>query len=282
MIASKAARIVAAARGRPVIEFGTRRAHGAEAGIFGARASYIGGCAGTSNVEAGKRFGIPIFGTLAHSFVMSFDREEDAFRAFLKVFPDTATILVDTYDTLAAVKMLTKYKPIPSVRLDSGDLNRLSRQVRKILDDAGMQSTRIFASGDLDEERITELLDTPIDAFGVGTQLSTSHDAPALGGIYKLVSSGGGGRLKLSSDKATYPLPKQVWRRAGEDLITAADETSPGNDWQPLLVPARREPLDEIRRRVHVVDCRVRFSDRLEAERRRIENEVRQRSAHSG
>ncbi len=284
MIASKAARVVAAARGRPVIEFGTRRAHGPEAGMLGARAAYIGGCAGTSNVEAGRRFGIPVFGTMAHSFVMSFDREEDAFRSFLRAFPDTATILVDTYDTIAAVKMLSKLKPVPAVRLDSGDLVSLSRQVRKILDNAGMTTTKIFTSGDLDEERIAELLDAgaPIDAFGVGTQLSTSYDAPALGGVYKLVSTGAGGRLKLSADKATYPLPKQVWRRAGGDLIAAADETPPGNDWQPLLVTARREPLDEIRKRVKVVDCRVRFSNRLQAERRRIENEIRQRGAHSG
>jgi nicotinate phosphoribosyltransferase len=281
LIASKAARVVAAARGRPVIEFGTRRAHGPQAGLLGARAAYIGGCAGTSNVEAGQRFGIPVFGTLAHSFVMSFDREEEAFRAFLKVFPDTATILVDTYDTIAAVKMLTKYRPVPAVRLDSGNLVSLSKQVRKILDDAGMTATKIFISGDLNENRIVELLDAgaPIDAFGVGTQLSTSYDAPALGGVYKLVECGQRGCLKLSGDKSTYPGIKQVWRSDTRDVITAHDETAPG---RPLLAPARRESLDEIRQRVKVVEYPVRFSDRLELERRRIENEIRQRSAHSG
>ncbi len=276
MIASKAARVVAAARGRPVIEFGTRRAHGIEAGLLGARAAYIGGCAGTSHVEAGLRFGIPIFGTMAHSFVMAFEREQEAFDAFLKVFPDTATILLDTYDTIAAAKSLRGRK-IPAVRLDSGDIVTLSRQVRQILDEAGMRQTKIFVSGDLDEDRITELLDAgaPIDAFGVGTRLATSYDAPALGGVYKLVS----GRCKLSAEKATYPLAKQVWRSDAGDVITAADETAPG---EPLLAPARREPLEVIRRRVKIIEQPVRFSDRLEAERRRMEDEIRRRSAGSG
>jgi nicotinate phosphoribosyltransferase len=276
LIATKAARVVAAARGRPVIEFGTRRAHGIEAGVLGARAAYIGGCAGTSNVEAGRRFGIPIFGTMAHSFVMAFEREQDAFDSFLKVFPDTATILVDTYDTIAAVKSL-RGKQIPAVRLDSGDIEYLSAEVRKCLDEAGMTTTKIFVSGDLDEDRITELLDAgaPIDAFGVGTRLATSYDAPALGGVYKLVS----GRVKLSADKATYPGPKQVWRSDAGDIITAADETAPGT---PLLVPAKREPLELIRQRVKILERPVRFSDRLETERRGMEDEIRQRGAHSG
>jgi nicotinate phosphoribosyltransferase len=271
MIATKAARVVAAARGRPVIEFGARRAHGIEAGILGARAAYIGGCAGTSNVEAGKRFGIPIFGTMAHSFVMAFEREQDAFDAFLKVFPDTATILVDTYDTIAAVKSL-RGKNIPAVRLDSGELVALSKQTREIL-----PHTKILVSGDLDEDRITALLEAgaPIDAFGVGTRLATSYDAPALGGVYKLVS----GQVKLSAEKATYPGPKQVWRSDAGDIITAADETAPG---EPLLVPAKREPLEVIRQRVKIVERPVRFSDRLETERRRMEDEIRQRGTHSG
>src|SRR5215471_8981853 len=148
MIASKASRVVRAAQGRSVIEFGTRRAHGTEAGLFAARAAYIGGCIGTSNVEAGHLFGIPTFGTLAHSFVMSFDNEDEAFRAFIKVFPESATVLVDTYDTIAAVKRLTdefRGSSIPAIRLDSGDLCELSKQARKILDDAGMTSTHIFA-----------------------------------------------------------------------------------------------------------------------------------------
>jgi nicotinate phosphoribosyltransferase len=188
MIASKASRIVRAAEGRSVIEFGTRRAHGTEAGLFAARAAYIGACVGTSNVEAGHLFGIPTFGTLAHSFIMSFDREDDAFRAFLKVFPKTATVLVDTYDTIRAVKRLARdFGPaIQAVRLDSGDLLELSKQVRQILDDAGMTGTKIFASGDLNEYKIADLISrgAQIDSFGVGTELATSYDAPDLSGVY--------------------------------------------------------------------------------------------------
>ena len=255
MIASKAARAVTAARGRSVIEFGTRRAHGSEAGLMAARAAYIGGCEGTSNVEAGHLFGVPTFGTLAHSFVMMFDDEDEAFRAFLKVFPKTATILVDTYDTLAAVERLTTdaRSEIPAIRLDSGDLAELSKRAREILDKGGKTGTKIFASGDLDEYRIEELISrgASIDAFGVGTQLATSYDSPALSGVYKLVALDDQGeisfKLKLSPEKATYPGPKQVWRakdeagRYREDLVALGDEPAPptagtGNaGWRPLL-----------------------------------------------
>lgn len=262
MIASKASRIVFAAGGRPVIEFGTRRAHGTEAGLFAARAAYIGGCVGTSNVEAGHLFGIPTFGTLAHSFIMSFDREDDAFRAFLKTFPKTATVLVDTYDTIAAVKRLARdFGPaISAVRLDSGDLLELSKQVRTILDQAGMTETKIFASSDLNENRIADLISrgAKIDSFGVGTELATSYDAPALSGVYKLaaIEEDGRvtGRIKLSHDKTSYPGSKQVWRRiddAGKyvsDLITLADEESPRvtaqgsiDRWKPLLEPVMKQ-----------------------------------------
>ena len=238
MIASKAARVVSSAGGRGVIEFGTRRAHGTEAGLLAARAAFIGGCIGTSNVEAGHLFGIPTFGTLAHSFVMSFEDEDEAFRAFLKVFPETATVLVDTYDTIAAVKRLARnFGPaIPAVRLDSGDLCELSKEVRKILDGAGMSGTKIFASGDLNEYKIADLISrgAQIDSFGVGTELATSFDAPALPGVYKLAGLEEDGhvrmRIKLSHDKATYPGPKQVWRftdgtgKYTRDIITLADE----------------------------------------------------------
>ena len=241
MIATKAARIVSSARGRSIIEFGTRRAHGTEAGLLAARAAYIGGCIGTSNVEAGYLFGIPTFGTLAHSFIMSFENEDDAFRAFLKVFPNGATILVDTYDTIAAVKRLTTQFPkaIPAVRLDSGNLSDLSKQVRDILDKAGMTETRIFASGDLNESRIAELISSGamIDSFGVGTELATSYDAPALSAVYKLAGLEENGhvemKMKLSPQKATYPGPKQVWRftdhsgKHTRDVITLADEAAP-------------------------------------------------------
>ena len=255
LIATKAARSVTAARGRAVIEFGTRRAHGSEAGLMAARAAYIAGCAGTSNVEAGRLFGVPTFGTLAHSFVMMFDDEDDAFRAFLKVFPKTATILVDTYDTLAAVERLARDfdSQIPAIRLDSGDLLELSIRARAILDRGGKPETKIFASGDLDEYRIEELISrgASIDAFGVGTQLATSYDSPALSGVYKLVALEDEGeislKLKLSPEKATYPGTKQIWRatdEAGkyrEDIVAFSDEPAPqtsgtGNaGWRPLL-----------------------------------------------
>src|SRR6185295_4099533 len=254
MIASKAARVVASADGRDVIEFGTRRAHGTEAGLFGARAAYIGGCLGTSNVEAGHLFGIPTFGTLAHSFVMLFDEEDDAFRAFLKVFPETATVLVDTYNTIAAVKRLARdfATSIPAIRLDSGDLCELSKQARVILDEAGMTGTKIFVSGDLNEHRIADLLarGARIDSFGVGTELATSYDAPALSVVYKLAGIEENGRvtmkIKLSHDKATYPGAKQVWRFANEDgkyvedRIAFADESAPliiskNGSWRALL-----------------------------------------------
>lgn len=249
MIASKAARVVQAASERSVIEFGTRRAHGTEAGLMAARAAYIGGCVGTSNVEAGFLFGLPTFGTLAHSFIMLFDREDDAFRAFLKVFPDTATILVDTYDTLAAVERLANNfdSPIQAIRLDSGDLTELSIRAREILDRAGKTDVKIFASSDLDEYRIAEMLEqgARIDAFGVGTQMATSYDAAALSGVYKLVGLEKDGRVemrvKLSPGKATYPGAKQIWRRTNaeggyaEDLVAFADEDQPGDDWSRLL-----------------------------------------------
>jgi nicotinate phosphoribosyltransferase len=280
LVASKAARVVTAARGRGVVDFGTRRAHGSEAGLLAARAAYIGGCMGTSNVEAGYLFGIPVFGTMAHSFVMSFDDEMEAFRAFLRVFPDTATLLVDTYDTLGAIERIARElgPGIPAIRLDSGDLAELSHKARALLDRAGMSSTKIFASGDLNEYRIADLINrgAPIDAFGVGTELVTSYDAPALGGIYKLVGQWLDGhlrmRVKLSQEKATYPGPKQVWRLIGPDgrylgdVVALADEAQPAPSARPLLEQvmvagkaigqyadrsreARRARLDEARSR---------------------------------
>lgn len=315
LIATKATRVVTAAAGRPVIEFGTRRAHGFEAGVLAARAAYIGGCAGTSNVESGRRYGIPIFGTLAHSFVMSFADEQEAFAAFLRQFPATATILVDTYDPLPAVAELARRfaGKVPAVRLDSGDLERLSRQVRHCLDAAGCASTRIFASGDLNEYRIRDLVaaGAPIDAFGVGTELATSADAPALGGVYKLVACGGRDRLKLSSAKATHPGAKQVWRQrdaAGvycADRISAADEAPPGADWLPLLEPVmkdgtplrRAEPLAAVRDRaaaelarlpaaVRALDSPaqypVGYSSVLEARQQEVRDAIRKRCVSAG
>src|SRR5256712_2775354 len=189
LIASKAARIITAAAGRPVVEFGSRRAHGMEAGILAARAAFIGGCQGTSNTYSGRRFGIPVYGTQAHSWIMAHADEAEAFRDFLDVFPEQSTLLVDTYDVHAAIeKIMALCRKPGGVRLDSGDILADSLWVRRRLDRAGWTDVQIFASGDLDEDRIEDLLRSGarIDAFGVGTALSTSADSPAVGVIYKL------------------------------------------------------------------------------------------------
>jgi nicotinate phosphoribosyltransferase len=266
MIASKAARCVTAAQGRDVVEFGTRRAHGPEAGLLAARAAYIGGCAGTSNVEAGLRFGVPIFGTLAHSFVMAYEDEEDAFRRFQQLYPEHSILLVDTYDSLAAIDKIIRAGLRPrGVRVDSGDLLELSQEMRRRLDAGGLRDTRIFASGDLDEFAIQELLSggACVDGFGVGTALATSKDAPALGGVYKLVEVKNGSAhsfpAKFSTDKMTYPGRKQVFRFLTEagalrrDLIACHEEKFPHG--QPLLECVMRggkrlhpsPPLREVR-----------------------------------
>jgi nicotinate phosphoribosyltransferase len=252
MIASKAARVVAAAGGCGVVEFGSRRAHGPEAGVLAARAAYIGGCTGTSNVSAGARFGIPTFGTLAHSFVMAYRDEEEAFRRFQKFFPDHSVLLVDTYDTLAAIEKIIRAGLRPkSIRLDSGNLVDLSRQARRRLDQAGLTETRIFASGDLDEFVIADLLarGAPIDAFGVGTALATSKDSPALAGVYKLVDVASDDapsyRAKFSEEKTTHPGRKQVFRLINsdgsfrEDVIARESERYP--EAELLLSPVMRE-----------------------------------------
>jgi nicotinate phosphoribosyltransferase len=218
-IATKAARVVHAAKDRVVIDFGARRAHGPQAALLAARAAYISGCAGTSNVLAGYLAGIPIFGTAAHSFTMSFPTELDAFRAYHNTFPHTTTLLIDTFDTLAAARKVKEIGPsVQAVRIDSGDLVDLSRQVRKILDEDGLSSVKILASGDLNEYKIQELMNAgaPIDSFGVGTELVTSYDDPALGGVYKLVEARikerDVGRAKTSPGKPSYPGRKQIYR----------------------------------------------------------------------
>jgi nicotinate phosphoribosyltransferase len=268
MIASKAARVVTAAGGRSVIEFGTRRAHGIESGVLAARAAYIGGCQGTSNVFAGHRFGIPTFGTLAHSWIMAHDSEEEAFRSFLDLFPDHAILLVDTYDVPRAImRILAMGRKPRGVRLDSGDIAADSVWVRQKLDEAGWADVQVFASGDLDEDRISSLLEhgARIDGFGVGTALATSADAPTLGVIYKLVEVEWGGAVrtaaKFSEAKITYPGRKQVFRysdpqgRFSHDSIALEDEEPSGGE--PLLVPMMRggrrvahpPPLEEARQR---------------------------------
>jgi nicotinate phosphoribosyltransferase len=268
MIASKAARVVTAAQDRQVVEFGARRAHGSQASLLAARAAAIGGCVGTSNVLAGQQFGMNTYGTQAHSWVMAHEDEAEAFRNFLDAFPEDAVLLLDTYDVRSAVKKIIAAGRKPAgVRLDSGDLAKDSRWVRRELDRTGWNDVKIFASGDLDETRITALLakGAAIDAFGVGTALATPGDAPHLNLIYKLVEVERGGKIreaaKLSRAKVTYPGRKQVLRYStpeGEfqsDKITLEGE--PANGGVPLLVEAMRggrrvappEPIAVLRER---------------------------------
>jgi nicotinate phosphoribosyltransferase len=246
LIATKASRVVRSARGRGVVEFGGRRAHGPESALLAARASYIGGCIGTSNVLAGYKYGIPTYGTVAHSFIMTYDSEREAFERFRKTFPTTPAYLLDTYDTLEAARTVVSLGVKPSlVRLDSGDRYTLSRKVRQILDEAGLKDTKIFVSGDLNEFVLDKLTarKPPIDFFGVGTDLVTSRDDPALPGIYKLVSLTRNGtttfRAKTSTGKQTIPGAKQVRRlyshgKIRVDLITLEDE-QPALSGKPLL-----------------------------------------------
>jgi nicotinate phosphoribosyltransferase len=251
MIASKAARICTAALGRQVVDFSARRAHGGPASLLSARAAEIGGCQGTSNTLAGKEFGINTYGTQAHSWVMAHEDEGEAFGTFLDAFPEGSVLLVDTYDVRNAVKKIIAMQRKPAgIRLDSGNLTADSRWARRALDRAGWKDVKIFASGDLDEYRIAEILQkgAAIDAFGVGTALGTPGDAPHLNLIYKLVEVERGGKIreaaKFSRAKATYPGRKQVFRHvtlAGEfksDTIALEDE--PPNGGQPLLVEVMR------------------------------------------
>jgi nicotinate phosphoribosyltransferase len=217
LIAAKAARVVTAAQGRAVFDFGSRRAHGPQAGLLAARASYIAGCAGTSNTEASRLLGIPSLGTQAHSWIMAFSDEQEAFRKFGQVFPDNSTLLIDTYDTIRGVRhALASGVAMQAVRLDSGDLTQLSKEVRAILDEAGRRDVKIVASGDLNEYKIRDLLagGAPIDLFGVGTELATSRDEPSLNFVYKLVEQetpkGTFGRFKLAKGKKNKTDTEQV------------------------------------------------------------------------
>ena len=286
LIATKAARIVQAAGGGQVLEFGLRRAQGQDGALSAARAAYVGGVQGTSNVAAGQRYGIPVGGTMAHSWIQSFPSEQEAFDRFAEFYPEHAILLVDTYDTLAsgiphAIPALTRLQAQGrtgfGVRLDSGDLGPLSRAVRARLDAAGLQQARIVASNDLDEARISELRagGAPIDVWGVGTRLVTAYDDPALGGVYKLVAVRDGGswqptaKRSEEAGKATLPGIKQVVRRVGPDgatgdLLCHDDEgapfvsQAPAGEQRALLLAecmrdggrvAPREPLSAIRDR---------------------------------
>jgi nicotinate phosphoribosyltransferase len=254
LIATKASRIVQAAKCKPVVEFGSRRAHGPQAGFLAARGAFIGGCVGTSNTLAGKLFGIPVFGTMAHSLIMSYEKELNALIEFNKIFP-SGFLLVDTYDSIKAIMELIRLGIKPyGIRLDSGDLCTLSIEARKLLDDAGNKNTKIMASGDLDEYSISKLLanGAPIDCFGVGTELSTSRDNPTLNGIYKLVAVKVRDtdknhdkykvlyKSKSSPGKKTYPGPKQICRfikgtLLKKDYLIIDSEEDPPDKSIPLL-----------------------------------------------
>ena len=282
MVASKAARSVLAAPGKQLVDFGLRRAQGAEAGLLAARAAYIAGFAGTATVLAGPRFGIPLFGTMAHSFIQAHADEAEAFAHFASVFPTTATLLIDTYDTVqAAHKVVTLARSlrergiaIAAIRLDSGDLGALAKSVRSIFDAAGFPGIRIFASGNLDEYRVAELLQAgaPIDGFGIGTSLVTSADAPSLDAVYKLQEYAGSPRRKRSAAKATWPGRKQVFRRYAadgrmeSDLLADESERAEGEPLIALVMKngrrvAPQESLDVIRSRA-AADL-ARLPDRL-------------------
>ena len=316
VLASKALRVVRAAAGRTVADFGMRRMHGTDAAMKGARAFYIAGVDATSNVQAGAVYGIPITGTMAHAYIEAHTSEPEAFRAFADLYPET-TLLVDTYDTLDGVRRVIRLADelsdafrVGAVRLDSGDLAALARDVRSLLDDAGLDDIRIFASGGLDEYAIARLVaaGAPIDGFGVGTRMGTSADAPTIDSVYKLAAYDGAGRMKLSEGKATLPSSKQVVRQfdgdtAVRDVIGLVDENLDG---EPLLVPVMKDgarltapdALTTIRERA----CRevarlperirnlepaelpypVEVSDALAAERDRVRAEIERRTEAAG
>lgn len=266
VIASTAARSVLAAPGRLLVDFGLRRAHGYEAGLLSARASYLAGFDGTSTVLAGVRFGIPLYGTMAHSFVEAHDSELEAFRHYARIDPENAVFLIDTYDTeVAARKVVALAREgirARSVRIDSGDLAAHARRVRRILDEGGLRGCAIFASGGLDEYAVRDLVSkgAPIDGFGIGTRLDTAAEAPYLDCAYKLEEYAGRARRKRSEGKATWPGKKQVYRVYDErgvmrsDLVTLANAREEG---EALLAPVMRsgrrlhapEPLEAIRER---------------------------------
>ncbi len=250
VLASKAARVVAAAAGRPVVDFGARRAQGFDSALKGARAFAVAGVSGTSLLAAGARYQIPVVGTMAHSFVQAFDSELEAFAAFAEVFPSTV-LLVDTYDTLEGVRNAIQLARrigdncrLTGIRLDSGDLDALSRAARAMLDEAGLGRLKIVASGGLNEARISALVNAgaPIDMFGVGTEMSVAADAPSLDIAYKLTEFAGTGRMKLSAHKATTPGRKQIYRQtaggfAARDVVARRDESCEGTR---LLEPVMR------------------------------------------
>jgi nicotinate phosphoribosyltransferase len=290
LIASKAARMVLAAPGKILSDFGLRTAHGAEAGLFSARASYIAGFAGAANVLAGERYGIPIVGTMAHSFVQVHDDEMTAFENFARARPDGVILLIDTYNTEAGARKVVELAPrlkadgiaIRGVRIDSGDLTAMAKKVRGILDAGGLRDVLILVSGGINEDVLQSMMaaKAPIDGFGIGVNLDASIDAPSLDCAYKLQEYAGKPRRKLSEGKVTWPGRKQVWRSYGTDGGMRGDVLSLENDAQPgepLLAPVMRagkriEPaptLAQIRERA------ARELDRLPEPLRRLEPGVK-------
>ncbi len=253
VIASKAARMVLAAPGKQLIDFGLRRAHGAEAGLLAARASYLAGFAGSATTPVAARFGIPVFGTMAHSFIQAHEDEAAAFERFAQARPEALVLLLDTYDTLAATRKVVALAPrlaqrgirVRGVRLDSGDLAEEARAVRALLDRAGLEDVRIFASGGIDEAQLARFTAeaAPIDGYGVGTSLTTASDAPALDCAYKLQEYGGRPKRKVSTGKATWPGRKQVFRHYRHDAVMAGDLLTLEGDskgGEALVLPVMR------------------------------------------
>jgi nicotinate phosphoribosyltransferase len=279
LIASKAVRSLLAARGRRLVDFASRRTQSLEAGLTVARSSYLAGYAGTSNVLASKLFGLPAYGTMAHSFVTCFDEEIDAFRAFVRSFPEQSVLLVDTYDTLTGVRRAIEIAReleqrghrLKGVRLDSGDLDQLSRRVRVLLDEAGLGDAAIVASGGLDEHKIAALVaaGAPINVFGVGTDLGVAADSPALDIAYKLVEYEGKERLKLSPGKETLAGRKQIYRRSDdrgvmcEDVLATREEAAcEGHMSAALLVPVMQRG-ERVGQATSLAEARARCADRL-------------------
>lgn len=314
-IATKASRVVCAAKGKPIVEFGLRRTQGTDAGMKAARCSYLAGCNGTSNVLAGMKYGIPIFGTMAHSYVMFFDCEIEAFMAFAKAFPNKSILLIDTYDDLkgaenaviVAKKLEKQGHKLDGIRLDSGNLLTLSKKVRAILDDNGLDYVKIFASGDLDEYKIEQLIEkgAEIDAFGVGTRMSTSFDRPYVDVVYKLSGKVENGvfipTMKLSKGKVTLPGRKQVFRQKDlkgkycKDIVGLEDEKVNGEPLLarvmengqitcdlPKLEEVRKLALknlagfrDEIKKLKHASSYPVRLSPKLARIKKQLSNRLK-------
>jgi len=264
LVASKASRIKTIAPDKVLLEFGTRRSHSPLAGVYAARASYIAGFNGTSNVVADLELGINSTGTMAHSFVQKFERESDSFDLYYKIYDESSILLIDTYDTEKGAEISTKFgNNIRGVRIDSGDLIEHAKRVRKILDANGCENVIIVASSDLNEYKIKKIIDenAPIDAFGVGTELATSRDDPTISGVYKIIEYNGIPKIKISEKKITYPGIKQVYRIFDEkgifkeDILSLENELPPTNS-EPLIIPIMKEgellielpKLDDIRK----------------------------------